>query len=138
MSGGRNKRESQNQRTGSSPIARAVTLHIEGKGRDALREIDRALESGEPPKLVFAARGQIQFELELYPDAARSYEALVEIEPDSPTALFNLAVCQEKLALWTQAASNFERVLAIDPDRHDARLGLGICLLNAEQGERAL
>ncbi len=121
-----------------SALARAVSLHLEGKGREALRELERAAESGESPKEIHAARGHIQFELELYDEAAKSYELLLELEPTSNSAYFNLAVCQEKLGRWAEAAANFQRVVAVDASRLDARLGLGICLLHLKHAEKAL
>ncbi len=75
-----------------SALARAVALHLDGKGREALAELDRALESGDSPREIYAARGHIQFELELYDDAVKSYEALTTIDPNAQSAVFNLAV----------------------------------------------
>ncbi|NWF84755.1 MAG: tetratricopeptide repeat protein, partial [Bryobacteraceae bacterium] len=123
---------------GGTALARAVTLHLEGKGREALKELDRAVESGDPPREVYAAKGHIQFELELYEEAVKSYESLLGLDPNSTSAYFNLAVCQEKLGRWSESAANFQRALSSDEGRLDARLGLGVCLLHMKQAEKAL
>jgi hypothetical protein len=50
---------------GVSPaLARAVSLHLEGKRKDALRELNTAMEAGEESPEIYAAKGHIQFELE--------------------------------------------------------------------------
>ena len=123
---------------GGTALARAVTLHLDGKGREALKELDRAVESGDPPREVYAAKGHIQFELEMYEDGVKSYESLLGLDPNSTSAYFNLAVCQEKLGRWSEAAANFQRALASDEGRLDARLGLGVCLLHMKQAEKAM
>ena len=106
---------------GGTALARAVALHLEGKGKEALRELDRAVESGDPPREVYSAKGHIQFELELFEEAVKSYESLIGLDPNSTSAYFNLAVCQEKLGRWNEAASNFQRALSSDPKRMDAK-----------------
>jgi hypothetical protein len=37
---------------GGSALARAVTLHLDGKSREALRELERAIETGDSPREV--------------------------------------------------------------------------------------
>ncbi len=133
-----NTRSDMDQGQGTSALARAVSLHLEGKSREALRELDHAVDGGNSDKEVYSARGHIQFELEMYEDAARSYESLLMLEPGSVSASFNLAVCQEKLGRWVEAAENFSRVLQADGSRMDARLGLGICLLHQKNAQPAL
>ena len=54
-------------------FARAVSLHLEGKRKEALDELDRALHAGKGDPEIHAARGRVQFELERYEEAAASY-----------------------------------------------------------------
>src|SRR5687768_18478920 len=99
-----------NERAGTqSSLGRAVTLHLEGKLKEALRELDHAIERGESSAEIHSARGHIQFELEQFDDAAGSYTKLLELDPRHPTATFNLAVCLEKLGRWSQAGECFQR-----------------------------
>ncbi len=122
----------------SAILARAVALHLDGKQREALAELSRAVDSGTANADIYSARGHIQFELERYDDAAASYAKLAELAPDHASAAFNLAVCLEKLERWSQAAEQFERSLAKNPGRLEALAGLGICLLRMEKPEQAL
>jgi thioredoxin-like negative regulator of GroEL len=53
-------------------LARAVSLHLEGKPKEALRELEAAFERGEESTQLYSARGHLQFELEQFEEAARS------------------------------------------------------------------
>ena len=85
-----------NGKAASPSLARAVALHLEGKRKEALREINNAIEGGEETAEVLAAKGHIQFELEQYDDAVKTYERLISMAPNHPTASFNLGICYEK------------------------------------------
>ena len=122
----------------SNSVAKAVGLHLEGKRQEAHDELKRATDAGEETPEVFSARGHLEYELERYADAVKSYTRLLELVPNHPTADFNLAICQEKLSKWQEAADHFERALPRDPERMETRLGLGICLLHLEKPEAAL
>src|SRR5579863_7288482 len=114
----------------SPALARSVSLHLEGKRKEALKELNSAIESGEETAEVFAAKGHIQFELEQYEDAIKTYEKLLGAAPRHPTAHFNLAICYEKLGRWQEATDGFQKALETDAEREEAQLGLGICLLH--------
>ena len=64
-------------------LARAVSLHLEGKHKDALKELNTALENGEESAEIYAAKGHLQYELEQYDDAIKILRALA----DKPTVL---------------------------------------------------
>jgi tetratricopeptide (TPR) repeat protein len=128
-----------NERVGAqSSLGRAVSLHLEGRLKEALRELDQALERGESSSEIHSARGHIQFELELFEDAANSYTKLLELDPHHPTATFNLAVCLEKMGRWSQAGECFQRAYESDPNRIDALVGLGVCLLHLDRAQTSL
>ena len=61
-------------------IARAVSLHLDGKAEEALRELQRAVAKGEKSAEIYSAMGQVQFELGQFEGAANSYRELVQIE----------------------------------------------------------
>src|SRR5579864_611828 len=119
-------------------LAKSVSLHLEGKRKEALKELNTAIEAGEETTEVFAAKGHIQFELEQYEDAVKTYEKLLGAAPKHPTANFNLGICYEKLGRWQEATDSFQKALEIDPQREEAQLGLGICLLHQEKPEPAI
>jgi tetratricopeptide (TPR) repeat protein len=111
---------------------------LEGKLREALKELDGAIERGESSAEIYSARGHIQFELESYEDAAGSYMKLLDLAPRHVNATFNLAVCLEKLGRWGQAAEGFQRAWDLDHKRVEALVGWGICLLHLDKAESAL
>ena len=105
-------------------LAKAVSLHLEGKRQEALQELKGAISHGGETAEFCSAMGHIQFELEQYEDAAKSYTKLSQLEPKHMAGQFNLAVCLEKLGRWEEATDRFTKVLEANPDRTEARLGL--------------
>src|SRR3954447_19843874 len=77
--------------TSASALAKAVSLHLEGKRKEALQELKGAISSGGDSAEVYSAIGHIQFELEQYDDAAKSYTRLLSLEPKHTAGNFNLA-----------------------------------------------
>jgi len=122
----------------SRSLATAVSLHLEGKAEEALKELRRAVERGENKPAIFSAMGHILYELQRYQEGVEAYAQLVELEPHHRSGYFKLAVCLEKLGRWDEAASNFRKALQIAPGNSEAQLGLGICLLHLENSEQAL
>ena len=129
---------SANAQPVSASLARAVSLHLEGKRKEALRELNTAIENGDQGADIYAAKGHIQFELEQYDDAVKTYEKLLGAAPQHPTANFNLGICYEKLGRWQDASDSFQKALEVDPQREEANLGWGICLLRQEKPEPAI
>lgn len=54
------------QSEGQSALARAVALHLEGKRKEALKEIHDALDAGQHDPELYSARGHLHFELEQF------------------------------------------------------------------------
>ena len=105
-------------------LAKAVSLHLEGKRNEALQELKgAAAHAGETAEFA-SAMGHIQFELEQYEDAAKSYTKLLSIDPKHMAGQFNLAVCLEKLGRWEEAAERFTKVLETSPTRTEAQTSL--------------
>src|SRR5438128_272583 len=132
------EKEQSSKKGASASLARAVAMHLEGKRQEALVELNQAIQAGEESTEVHSAKGHLLYELNQYEEAVRSYQRLLELVPNHPTANFNLAICLEKLARWQEAADSFQRAMVNDPDRADTRLGLGICQLHLEKPEPAL
>src|SRR5437899_2866221 len=118
-------------------LARAVSLHMEGKPKEAVEEINRIIEAGEETPELFSAKAQIQFELESYDDASKSYAKVLSVNPQHAAANFNMAICNDRLGRWQEAAEFFEKAVQADPGRTDARLGLGISLLHLDKAPAA-
>ena len=119
-------------------VARAVALHLEGKGAEAIGELEQAVSRDEGSPEIYAAIGFIQFEQKNYVEAADSYRRLLSLEPDHPTGCFNLALCLQALERWPEASEWFEKALEKDPHRTEALLGLGSCRLRLNAPRPAL
>src|ERR1700683_4795996 len=125
MSGRKNATDTPaNGKAASPALARSVALHLEGKRKEALRELNTAIENGEETPEVLAAKGHIQFELEQFDDAVKTYEKLLGVSPRHPTGNFNLGICYEKLGRWQEATDAFNKAIDSDPQREEAQLGL--------------
>src|SRR5207248_10379979 len=85
---------------GSASLGKAVALHLEGKTDAALKELASAIEGGENLAELHGAMGHIQFELQRFADAAKSYAKAAQADPKSKTASYNQGVCLEKLERW--------------------------------------
>src|ERR1700692_1925010 len=123
MSGRKNGSDSALRATGkaaSPALAKSVSLHLEGKRKEALRELNTAIEGGEETPEVFAAKGHIQFGLEHFDAAIKTYEKLLTLAPRHATANFNLGICYEKLGRWQEATASFTKALEVDPQREEA------------------
>lgn len=83
-------------------------------------------------------RGELEFALGHFQEAALSYYALAVSEPDNADVHYNLALCLQRAGRWDAAVDAFERVLRLDPEYEEAQLGLGACLLNLNRPEEAL
>jgi len=96
----------------SGHLARAVALHLAGKREEAVKQLQAASSSGKAPAEVYRAMGHIQFELEDFQQAEKSYRALVRLKPQYAMGWFNLAVSLERLGNWDQALEAFQGLLA--------------------------
>src|SRR5450755_4841862 len=72
-----------------SHLARAVTLHLAGKREEALKQLQRAIAANEVSAEIYRAMGHIQFELNSFEDAAKSYRILVQVKPQYAMGCFN-------------------------------------------------
>src|SRR5271154_125973 len=125
-SNGATQANGSNKATPKVPaLARAVSLHLEGNLQEALDEINGALAEGEESLEIYSAKAQLQYDLEQYEDASKSYAKVLSMNPKHSAANFHMAVCLEKLGRWQEAAEFFEKAAETDPNRMDARLGLG-------------
>ena len=119
-------------------FGRAVALHLEGKGEEALAELERARDAGAANAEIYAAIGYLRYEGKQFEQAVVAYRKLVELEPANATGSFNLAASLQATEHWEEAAAMFEKSLAADPNRYEAHLGLGSCRLHLGAARPAL
>src|SRR5260370_19097960 len=122
----------------SRSVARAVSLHLEGKLEDALKELHRATSKGEKSAEVYSAMGHIQCELGQFDGGVESYREFLRLEPKNATGWFNMAVCLENLGRWQEAAEKFKTAADLDASRMEAQLGMGICHLHLNDAKAGL
>jgi tetratricopeptide (TPR) repeat protein len=116
-------------------IDAALALRSSG----CLEEALHALASpSEYNPYLHTVRGEIEFALGRFQDAALSYFAVVQSEPDNADAHYNLALCLQRSDRLDASCQAFERVLELDPGRDAARLGLGATLLYLNRLDEAL
>jgi tetratricopeptide (TPR) repeat protein len=116
-------------------IDAALALRSSGRLEEALRAL---ANPGEYNSYLNTIRGEIEFALGRFHDAALSYFAVVHSEPDDADAHYNLALCLQRSDRWDASCQAFERALSLDPGRDAARLGLGASLLYLNRLNEAL
>lgn len=115
----------------------AQALHSVGHHQEAL---DVLTGPGENLSDFYTLRGDIQFALNRFEEAAGSYFTCATLDPDAGNlhAQYKLGVCLHHLGRWVEAALAFQKVLELDPLHDEVRLGLGACLLHLNRPEEAL
>jgi superkiller protein 3 len=123
-------------RPGVQPqIDAALALRSSGCLEEALNAL---ANPNEYNSYLYTLRGEIEFALGRFAEAALSYFAVVHTEPDNADVHYNLALCLQRSDRWDASCQAFERTLALDPSRDAARLGLGASLLYLNRLDEAL
>jgi len=117
------------------PLQAALALRAQGRPQEALSVLSIP---GELSTDACILRGDLQFELGQIEQAAETYLAVTEEDPDHVYAQGQLGLCLHRLKLWEAAAHAFEVVLQFDPHRDEVRLQLADCLLRLKRFEAAL
>jgi tetratricopeptide (TPR) repeat protein len=113
----------------------ALALRSSGRLEEALHAL---ADPNEYNPYLYTIRGEIEYALGRFHDAALSYFAVVLSEPDNADAHYNLALCLQRSDRWDASCQAFERTLSLDPSRDAARLGLGASLLYLNRLDDAL
>jgi tetratricopeptide (TPR) repeat protein len=121
-------------------IDAALALRSSGRLEEALRALASPHEYNP---YLYTVRGEIEYALGRFQDAALSYFAVVHSEPDNADAHYNLALCLQRSDRWDASCQAFERALSLDPAGNQARrdaacLGLGASLLYLNRLDEAL
>lgn len=116
-------------------IDAALALRSDGRLEDALQAL--ANPAGYDTYL-YTVRGEIEFALGRFHDAALSYFAVVQSDPGDADAYYNLGLALQRSDRWDASCQAFERAFAVDPGHEKARLGLGASLLYLNRIEEAL
>ncbi len=107
-----------------------VLLDNQGKSDEALQKLRQAVASDGNDYSCRLALGTVAMKAGRYDEARVSLEKAAELEPNSPSAHYGLAMLYEK-AKDPRAKSEWEKILQLSPDasmkeiaqRHLGRLG---------------
>jgi tetratricopeptide (TPR) repeat protein len=113
----------------------ALALRAQGRPQEAIEKLS---VHGEFSTDAYILRGDLQFELGQVEQAAETYLAVTDRDPDHVYAQGQLGLCLHRLKLWEPAAHAFEVVLQFDPHRDEVRLQLADCLLHLRRFEAAI
>jgi tetratricopeptide (TPR) repeat protein len=128
------------RRAVSTPaILRAVTLHEQGRLEEARIELLTAAEDPNAIADVFTLLGHVEMERAKFDLALPHFARACELQPESKSDRYNLAVCHFRLEHWQEALAAFRAVAKMDPGeaRALAMLGAGITLIQLEQWAEA-
>lgn len=113
----------------------AESLWESGRAEEALATL-AGTDAVDPE--VYSLRGEIEFAMCRFQEAALSFTALVTAVPDCGDGHYNLALALMRTAKWEGAAGALQRALRLDRHRPDAWAALGVCLLESQMPAEAL
>jgi tetratricopeptide (TPR) repeat protein len=116
-------------------IDAALALRSSGRLEEALHALSSPAEYSA---YLYTVRGELEFALGRFQEAALSFFGVVDSDPGNVDAHYNLALCLQRADRWDASCQAFERVLRLDDSRDAARLGLGASLLYLNRLEEAL
>ncbi|MGE0430806.1 MAG: tetratricopeptide repeat protein [Planctomycetota bacterium] len=123
--------------TGSEHYQRGVELFEQGRLRDALYHIDRALELMHVDADICLVKGQILFEMK-QPDEAVDWLARAgQLNPLSADVQLWKGRAQHLMKRFRAALACFNRVLEVDPRNIDAHVNRGMSLVELGEHDRA-
>jgi len=116
-------------------IDAALALRSAGRLEEALEAL---ANPSEYDAYLYTVRGEIEFALERFHDAALSYFAVVQSDPGDADAHYNLGLALQRSDRWDASCQAFERAIALEPRHQKARLGLAASLLYLNRLKEAL
>ena len=130
--------QSEKRPVQSAALGRALSLNMEGKTEQALREIQAAIDEGDVLPELDWTKAHLEFQLGKYDDALRGYEKVLGTYPNHQAAAYNSALCLEKLERFAEAEDRFRKALEINATLVEAGLGIAVCQLHEKRVEEAL
>jgi predicted Zn-dependent protease with MMP-like domain len=97
--------------------------------------VRRAIKTGSEQPVYRAFEGQILFELGRFEEARRVLDHAVALDPDSPHAVYHLALVAERLGDAEVADSGFARANALDPAHYPLPVAMEAAAFEQAVGE---
>src|SRR5258708_24813318 len=99
--------QSEKRPVQSPALAKALTLNMEGKTEQALREIRAAIEAGAALPELDWTKAHLEFQLGQYEAALEDYAKVLAAYPNHRAGIYNSALCLEKLQRYEPAVEAF-------------------------------
>ena len=110
-------------------LREGATLHEAGHYDEALALYDEALARWSSLALLWNNRGNTLLELGLIPQAIKSYQQALQLEPSLHDSRVALATCLQAAGEVQQALAECTQVLKVAPDHAEAHWNFGLLLL---------
>jgi tetratricopeptide (TPR) repeat protein len=117
------KRGEAHQRRGDTPETLAA----------ALRDLRMAAELDSGATRTLEELGDVNFHLQRYENAAKSYEAYLSLDDHSASVFYKLALASRGAGRLTSAISALQQAVKLNPQFHEAHYVLGLCFKDREQ-----
>lgn len=101
---------------------------VEGRSRDAIDILDRALSAGRRSSELFELRGQLSLALGDEEAAERDWRRAAQLDPANAASRIALGGLYRQRGLWPDAIRAYREVLLRDPRNVNAILGLSAAL----------
>lgn len=119
-------------------LGRAGGLHVLGKTREALEELERLVARLPECAEAYRVRATVLMDLGQDVEALGDWEKYHTLTRGDAATRLALAECQQKAGRWSEAAEEYRAALREDPEQDEALLGLGLCQLRERRAEEAL
>lgn len=105
--------------------ALAHARYVEGNNEEASRYVAEAVSAGRG-ETAYLLAGLIAYQGQHYPDAERHFRSMLQLNPDSIDALYNLGVTAAAQGRYRSAREKFLAALRLERGHQDARYNLAV------------
>jgi tetratricopeptide (TPR) repeat protein len=124
--------------SGEADLARGRALMREGKFREAMPVLNRAVEADAGNADAFSMRGVAHFELKEYANAGLDYEQAIKLKPDYYRPYYNRALLRTAQNDLSGALADYSTAIRLAPDSAETYLNRGQLFAAQNQPQPAL
>ncbi len=106
----------------------AVSLHSQGRQKEAVKLYDQVLQQVQGADLVYYNLGLAHFELGEFEEARDAFEHALAVNDDDADYWFNLGLTCKQLELYLEAGIAYRHALDRRPEDMDILYNLGCCM----------
>jgi tetratricopeptide (TPR) repeat protein len=119
-------------------VQKAKSLLKEGKPRESLEYLNKAIDKDASNAEAFNMRGVAYFELKEYQNAMMDYDQAIKIQPDQYKAYLNRALLSSFQNKADKALEDYNKALQLAPDTADLYLNRGQVLVQLDSSAAAI